>query len=122
MLDNRSVNFIGLLVVLMVFYAIGYAVASFMSLSIAPGVLGSVLLLITLLILPKLRANYYASTTILFAHFPLFVIPAAVGIMVSTAYFIQHPLLLLWIIFGSTLLSIIFTALVVRLMIGVRDE
>ncbi len=122
MLDSRSANFIGLLVVLTVFYAIGYAVASFMSLSIAPGVIGSIILLITLLIVPKLRAKYYASTSILFAHFPLFVIPAAVGIMVSTAYFIHHPLLLLWIILGSTLLSLVFTALVVRLMIGLGDE
>lgn len=108
----------GLVLILAIYYGLGFAVSKFAGLAISPGVVGAVLLLITLLAMPKLRARYYPATMHLFTHFPLFVLPAAVGIMTAAAYFVEFPLLILWVIAGSTLLSIIFTAFVVRLLIG----
>lgn len=118
MTSQKALNFVGFTALLAAFYAASLAITSLASLAISPGVLGSILLLIALLIFPKMRAKYYSSSQVLFGHFPLFVVPAGVGIMTSVVYFIDHPFLVLWVIFGSTLLSIIFTAFIVRLLIG----
>lgn len=122
MTSQKALNFVGFTALLAAFYAASLAIMSLASLSMSPGVLGSILLLIALLIFPKMRAKYYPSSQVLFGHFPLFVVPAGVGIMTSVVYFIDHPLLVLWVIFGSTLLSIIFTAFIVRLLIGKHHD
>lgn len=122
MLRQNLLNYAGLFVLLAAFYAVGYIMASLGSFMIAPGVIGAILLLVTLLIFPQLRLKYYTSTMDLFKHFPFFVVPAGVGIMTSMVYFTAHPFLVLWVIFGSTLLSIIFTAFVVRLLISARHD
>ncbi len=118
MTRQKALRLIGFCTLLAVFYVVSLAITAFASLTISPGVLGSVLLLFILLVFPNLTEKYYSSSQMLFGHFPLFVVPAGVGIMMSMVYFIDHPLLLLWIIFGSTLLSILFTAYIVRLLIG----
>lgn len=118
MLGQKTLNFIGFIALLAAFYAVSLAITSYAPLPISSGVLGAILLLIILLIYPNLCAKYYGASQVLFGHFPLFVVPAGVGIIVSLVYFIDHPLLALWVIFGSTLLSIIFTAIIVRLLIG----
>lgn len=118
MMRQKTLNIVGFIALLAAFYATSLAITTYASLPIAPGVLGAILLLVAVLILPKLRVKYYPTSQMLFGHFPLFVVPAGVGIMTSIVYFIDHPLLALWVIFGSTLLSIIFTAFIVRLLIG----
>lgn len=99
---------------LLLFQAIGEAFVGVLSIPIPGPVVGMLFLFLYLLVRGREDENLAAFSGVFLRHLALLFIPAAVGIMMHLDRVIQEWLPILAALLGSTLASILVTAVVVQ--------
>ena len=107
-------NTLGSLALLLLCQTAGEALRLSLGLPLPGSILGLMILLGWLALRPKDRLELAAVSAWLTAHLSVLFIPAAVGIMQQAEVFTRYGLGLLAALIGSTLLTMIVTAVVFR--------
>lgn len=108
--------------VLLIFQCLGEALTFLLGLPIPGPVVGMLLLFFALLASPVLMATMEATANELLRHLALLFVPAGVGIIVSAHSVQGHWPAVICAILVSTLLTLVATAFVMRLVMAGRSE
>lgn len=103
---------------LLLFQLAGEIIARSLTLPIPGPVIGMLLLLVTLLIRGAPSQSLRETSQGLLGYLPLLFVPAGVGVMTYAALLQSEWLALLVILVGSTLLTLLVTALAMRLFLA----
>lgn len=103
--------------ILLVFQCLGEGLVFALGLPVPGPVIGMLLLFGALVASPRMLAAMEATATELLRHLSLLFVPAGVGIMVSASIVRGHWLAVIVSIIGSTVLTLVVTALVMRALI-----
>jgi holin-like protein len=102
------------LAVLLIFQFVGELVRAVTRLPVPGPVIGMVLLLIALMVKLPMPASIHATSRKLLAYLGLLFVPAGVGIMTRLPMIGAHWLPILIAVVGSTIITTVITALVMR--------
>jgi len=100
--------------ILLLFQCLGEALAFVLHLPLPGPVIGMLLLFAALAVSPRLMNIVEATGSELLRHLSLLFVPAGVGIMAAAGTIAGHWLAIILALFGSTLLTLAVTALVMR--------
>ena len=106
---------------LLVYQLVGEALAFSLALPVPGPVIGMALLLATLALRPALLPRIKGTGTTLLSHLSLLFVPAGVGVMVHFARLSDEGVAIIAAVVGSTLLTIVATAVTAAWMIRVTD-
>lgn len=109
---------LGALTLLLIYQLIGEVAVQLLQLPLPGPVLGMLLLLVTLILRGEVSPSLRDTANRLLAHLSLLFVPAGVGVMVHATLITAEWLPIVAALVGSTALTIVVTALVLRAMIA----